>query len=70
MCLRRVIRNWANRKDNDCKNDDGSGYRKAEMLILQHVQSEVYQQEISAVKCGKPLPKSSSILRLNPPSIR
>nr|XP_022300829.1 uncharacterized protein LOC111109032 [Crassostrea virginica] len=66
MCLRRVIRNWANRKDNDCKNDDGSEYRKAEMLIIQHVQSEVYQQEIPAVKCGKPLPKSSSILRLNP----
>ena len=66
MCLRRVVRNWASRKKNDCKNNDGSEYRKAEMLIIQHVQSEVSQQEISAVKGERPLPKSSSILRLNP----
>lgn len=70
MCLKRAVHTVTYRNNSSSTNDEmfehGSEYRKAEELIIRHVQSEVYQKEITAVRDERPLPRSSSILRLNP----
>ncbi|XP_045163793.2 uncharacterized protein LOC123528108 [Mercenaria mercenaria] len=40
--------------------------RQVETLVVREVQQTVYQQEITSLLAGRPVPKTSSILRLDP----
>ncbi|XP_062590301.1 uncharacterized protein LOC134251896 [Saccostrea cucullata] len=66
MCLKRIVHAVAHHRKDIKATEDSSAFRKAEELIIHHVQLEVYEKEITALKNERPLPRNSPILRLNP----